>query len=74
MARPNKRKTYLRQVSKLGGRPSKRECRFQCASGQLGVFSNVQQRLALLLLLSKRRQKSHSLGLSVRDMVAVALV
>ena len=77
MARPNKRKTYLRQVSKLGGRPSKRECRFQCASGQLGVFSNVQQSPALLSLLSERSQRSQrsqSLGLPVRGMVTVALI
>ena len=30
-----------------------RECRLQCASGQLGVFSNVEQRHALLSLVGE---------------------
>ena len=45
MTRPSKRKVYLRQISKLGGRPPKRGCRLQCASGR--VLSDVQQSPAL---------------------------
>ena len=43
--RHRKRKGYLRQISKLGGRPPKRECRLQCARGR--VLSDVQQSPAL---------------------------
>ena len=41
MTRPSKRKVYLRQISKLGGRPPKHGCRLRCASGR--VLSDAQQ-------------------------------
>ena len=67
---PSKKKIYLRQVPKLGGRPPKRERKLQCAGVQL--LSNARQNPASpthRAMLGRKSQRSLGLGLLVTRMV-----